>query len=100
MSTAGKQRSRDHPYTRDFYTSYEHQSRDSARVIAGLVAPLVQPKSVLDVGCGMGLWLTAFQERGAIDILGIDGAYVTRNGALWVALSRCRHKARSATLTN
>jgi SAM-dependent methyltransferase len=65
------------PYTRAFYESYEQQARRSARVIANLITPLVKPTSVLDVGCGQGLWLTAFQELGAMKILGVDGAYVT-----------------------
>jgi SAM-dependent methyltransferase len=32
-------------------------------------------KSVLDVGCGLGTWLAAFQRRGIEDILGIDGPW-------------------------
>jgi SAM-dependent methyltransferase len=65
------------PYTPAFYSSYEAQSREASRIIASLVAPLVHPKAVLDVGCGQGLWLAAFQERGAAEILGVDGAHVT-----------------------
>jgi SAM-dependent methyltransferase len=30
------------------------------------------PSSVVDVGCGTGLWLEEFQTRGVSDILGID----------------------------
>jgi 2-polyprenyl-3-methyl-5-hydroxy-6-metoxy-1,4-benzoquinol methylase len=63
-----------HPYK---LHTREEKSRQSARVIAELITRLVRPRSVLDVGCGQGLWLTAFQELGATEILGVDGAYVT-----------------------
>jgi SAM-dependent methyltransferase len=31
------------------------------------------PKSILDVGCGAGAWMRAALERGATDVVGIDG---------------------------
>ncbi len=34
------------------------------------------PKSILDVGCGVGTWLKACQELGAKDVLGIDGVKI------------------------
>lgn len=34
--------------------------------------------SVLDVGCGLGTWLRAFQEHGINDCIGIDGDHVDR----------------------
>ncbi len=34
------------------------------------------PKSVLDVGCGIGTWLKACQELGAKEIYGIDGVQI------------------------
>jgi SAM-dependent methyltransferase len=37
---------------------------------------LVSPRSVLDVGCGVGTWLLAFQENGIQDLAGIDGDHV------------------------
>lgn len=50
----------------------------SARVVVPLVIDLVHPTSVVDVGCGRGLWLQAFSERGVSDIRGIDGAWVEK----------------------
>jgi SAM-dependent methyltransferase len=39
----------------------------------------VQPRSVVDIGCGTGAWLAVFQEWGVQDVLGIDGAHVPRD---------------------
>jgi SAM-dependent methyltransferase len=41
-----------------------------------VVIDLVQPGSVIDVGCGTGAWLSAFLEHGIDDVLGLDAAYV------------------------
>ncbi|HTW94785.1 MAG TPA: class I SAM-dependent methyltransferase [Tepidisphaeraceae bacterium] len=43
------------------------------------VLQLVQPRSVLDVGCGVGTWLRACLELGIDDVTGIDGDYVDRS---------------------
>ena len=40
------------------------------------------PKSVLDVGCGIGTWLKAFEELGTIKIEGIDGEKIPENQLL------------------
>ena len=66
------------PYDAAFYADQADGSLRSARVIAPIVRDLVQPASVLDVGCGLGTWLAAFAELGVTDFLGIDGDYVDR----------------------
>ena len=48
------------------------------RIIAGRLYPVLHPKSVVDVGCGLGTFLRAFKELGAETILGIDGEWVDR----------------------
>lgn len=68
-------------YTRDFYQLIGEGTRTSAREIIPLLLDLLQPilpKSVVDVGCGTGSWLAAFQKLGIADCLGIDGDYVDR----------------------
>jgi SAM-dependent methyltransferase len=37
-----------------------------------------KPKSILDVGCGIGTWLKVFEDYGVRDFLGIDGDFVDR----------------------
>ncbi|HJZ71615.1 MAG TPA: methyltransferase domain-containing protein [Vicinamibacterales bacterium] len=54
------------------------QVRDSAREVVPLVVDLLHPRRVVDVGCGTGTWLAAFAERGATEVLGLDGEYVDR----------------------
>ena len=64
-------------YDKDFYQYIRKGSYESARRVAPLVMDLFQPRSVLDVGCGSGTWLSVFRrDHGVDDILGVDGDYV------------------------
>ena len=65
-------------YDAEFYTTFSDGSRASAAVIVPLVNQLVQPASVLDVGCGTGAWLAEWTRDGVTDVLGVDGDYVAR----------------------
>ena len=67
------------PYDQAFYADVSRMARDSAKAIVPIVVELVQPTSVIDVGCGTGTWLTAFVEQGVTTYLGIDGDYVPRD---------------------
>lgn len=60
-------------YTDDFYTASQDLSRASASKYASLLYEHYQPNSVVDVGCGRGAWLSAFEEVGASNLVGIDG---------------------------
>lgn len=64
------------PYTGHFFRELHDGSTRSAREIIPRVFELVQPKSVLDIGCGAGSWLSICRELGVQDIFGIDGDYV------------------------
>ena len=48
----------------------------SARHIVPIVMQLIRPKSVIDIGCGTGAFLSIFNEKGVKDILGVDGTWV------------------------
>ena len=66
------------PYSDSFYQSIKPVSRDAAKeIIPFLDKWLNHPKSIVDVGCGTGTWLSVFQERGITDFLGIDGTWIT-----------------------
>lgn len=64
------------PYNINFFRTHEQASFASARIILPLVFDLVKPRSVVDIGCGIGAWLAACIEYGIDDVLGVDGDYV------------------------
>jgi SAM-dependent methyltransferase len=66
----------DGPYTNHFFEELHDGSYRSAREIIPLVLELVQPRSIIDVGCGAGTWLSVCREFGVEDIFGVDGDYV------------------------
>jgi SAM-dependent methyltransferase len=63
-------------YPDSFFDSHEQGVLRSARLIAPNVLRLLDPKSIVDIGCGRGTWLRAFKELGVQSVLGIDGDYV------------------------
>ncbi|MEK7628433.1 MAG: GtrA family protein [Patescibacteria group bacterium] len=65
-------------YDQVFFDEMDKSNLVSARAVVPLVLDLVQPKSVVDIGCGRGLWLKAFIEHGIEDVVGYDGDYVER----------------------
>jgi SAM-dependent methyltransferase len=48
----------------------------SPRIIVPIVMSLARPKSVIDVGCGLGHWLSEFRKLGVERVLGLDGAHI------------------------
>jgi SAM-dependent methyltransferase len=67
-----------HPYGSEFYRNTQEGSLRSARRVLPHLIELAAPRSIVDVGCGVGTWLKAAAELGVADIAGIDGAYVDR----------------------
>jgi SAM-dependent methyltransferase len=52
------------------------ESRGSAREILAVLDQMLHPQSVVDVGCGIGSWLSVWADLGVDRLLGIDGEYV------------------------
>lgn len=63
-------------YSKFFYNEMEKSSLSSARVVVPIVMDAVNPHSVVDVGCGEGIWMSVFRECGVSDIVGVDGEWV------------------------
>jgi SAM-dependent methyltransferase len=63
-------------YTTEFFDTIRDGSRRSAEVVVPIVLELLKSKSVIDVGCGDGTWLSVFRELGVNDVCGLDGEYV------------------------
>ena len=66
-------------YSPGFFAEIRDRARRSAQEIVPGILDWVKPKSVVDLGCGVGTWLSVFQEYGIQDVLGIDGDYVDRS---------------------
>jgi SAM-dependent methyltransferase len=69
-------------YTTDFFVERSGASISSARIVVPIVMELIRPRSVIDVGCGIGTWLAVIAEHGVRDYVGIDGDYVDRSQLL------------------
>lgn len=65
-------------YDKIFFSGHKDGSLSSAREIVPMIMELVKPKKVIDVGCGIGAWLSVFKEQGTDEILGIDGNWVDK----------------------
>jgi SAM-dependent methyltransferase len=70
--------SSDFAYGKEFFNHHLDGSFSSAEVTAPLLMRLIDIRSAVDVGCGVGTWLKALTLHGVHDVLGIDGAYVDR----------------------
>src|SRR3954471_8874185 len=60
-------------YGADFFSAIERSSQAAAQRVLPLVFELVAPSSVVDVGCGAGVWLAEAGRLGVGDYLGVDG---------------------------
>ena len=65
-------------YDKGFFERRQDGADKSAREVVPLLIQLFQPKSIVDIGCGIGTWLSVFKEHGIDDFLGVDGDYVDR----------------------
>jgi len=68
-------------YDEDFYNAQKEESLLSARVAVPLVLEVIGRKinSVVDIGCGVGTWLSVYKEQGVGEVFGVDGDYVDRD---------------------
>lgn len=64
-------------YNSNFHDFHFLDSIDSAKEVVPLLLSYFKPLTVLDVGCGLGTWLTIFKEKGC-EVFGIDGDYVKK----------------------
>ncbi len=62
-------------YDNKFYDDMMEGAEKSAHALIPLVKETLKPKSVLDVGCGTGLWLKEWQTHG-VEVFGVDGDWV------------------------
>ena len=70
------EKSNEELYGPAFYRAHSEGSLRSARVVVPLVLKMLEPRSVVDVGCGIGTWLSVFREYGVERIIGLDGPHI------------------------
>lgn len=63
-------------YTTRFYEAQRRGSHRSAAVILPIVLDRLRPRSVVDVGCGIGTWLAECLHLGVAEVVGLDGDHV------------------------
>lgn len=70
-------------YDSSFYDGLGHNSQEAVEEALRLILTLFpQTSSCVDVGCGIGTWLSGFRKLGVVDVMGLDGP--------WVPLDRLR----------
>jgi hypothetical protein len=66
-------------YNADFYKDRHQKTLHSARTILMIIREILPGiRSAVDVGCGVGTWLSVLKEDGATCIRGVDGGWVAR----------------------
>ncbi len=63
-------------YQDNFFNYHSEDSINSAKEVIPVVLNFIKPASVIDVGCGVGTWLSVWKQHGINDIQGVDGDYV------------------------
>ncbi|MBM3491843.1 MAG: class I SAM-dependent methyltransferase [Alphaproteobacteria bacterium] len=67
-------------YSSDVFEKRHANTLHSARSILSLLLDRIGPiRSAVDVGCGVGTWLSVLREAGVADIQGVDGPWVDQN---------------------
>lgn len=65
-------------YGTAFYEVEGESAKKSSQVILPYVIEILQPKSIVDFGCGTGEWLHTAKKFDCVEkVLGLDGVYVT-----------------------
>lgn len=65
-----------HVYDHQFFETADRTAAGSADVLIPHLTREYLPRSVLDVGCGRGVWLARWRHHGAGEVFGVDGPYV------------------------
>ena len=69
-------------YSDRFYDNQRNGSMRSAEIILRLLYEIYQPNSVIDIGCGLGTWLSVAESLGSKRLRGMDGDWVSSDKLL------------------
>lgn len=62
-------------FDQDWHDACGPGTAASAKAILAFVQTILEPKSLVEIGCGHGHWLAAARELGILDVLGVDGPW-------------------------
>jgi SAM-dependent methyltransferase len=65
-----------HPY---HYNPAIDNNKETADELASLLIHLLHPRSVVDIGCGLGYFVSAFHHQGIDQVLGVDGSWAQKD---------------------
>jgi len=63
-------------YGQKFYDDMANCASHASSVTVPIILNAINPKSVVDVGCGTGSWARSFINAGIDDVIGVDGNWV------------------------
>jgi SAM-dependent methyltransferase len=66
------------PYGQRFFEAQVQAADNGHLKLVEQLQMVFAPRSVLDVGCGVGGWLASWQRAGVDDVRGVDGEWVPR----------------------
>ena len=66
-------------YTTNWYERRQSSSLESARKIVPILMEYGDFRSIVDIGCGTGDWLSVFCDLGVESVLGVDGPWVDKS---------------------
>jgi len=69
----------ENPYDAEFYDFVLASQLASADELLKAITTFISPRSVVDVGCGVGLIASKFKNYGAKEVFGIDGDYIDKS---------------------
>ncbi|MBN2854200.1 class I SAM-dependent methyltransferase [Patescibacteria group bacterium] len=71
-----------HIYDDNFFHNTIKFEADSAKAFVDIILEYFSPESIIDIGCGAGIYLFEFEKRGVKDVFGIDGSEHAKNSFL------------------
>lgn len=69
-------------YQDNFFEYHLQGALSSAEAVIPIIQEYINPSSVIDVGCGIGAWLSIWKKNGVKEITGVDGNYVDKSQLL------------------
>ena len=63
-----------HIYNDNFFHNTIKLESDSAKAFVDIILEHFSPKSIIDIGCGAGIYLFEFKKKGIKNVFGIDGS--------------------------